>query len=236
MMIYKSLRSLEYKAMAGKSYAQFCGLARALDVVGDRWSLLIVRELLIGPARFGQLRAGLNTIATNLLADRLKDLETHGVIERRLAGDVNAIVYALTPWGQELQEAVDALIRWSAPVMSVGRNDEFFDPRWLVPALHALLANRRAETPARVLLIVENTLIEVTIDANGPNVSVVDTAAGGDEAVLRASPEAVLAMAAGAFSPDEVISSKAGRTNDPAAIHAVFAMPNSAQPAQTQPG
>lgn len=235
MMIYKSLCSLEYKAMAGKSYAQFCGLARALDVVGDRWSLLIVRELLIGPARFGQLRAGLNTIATNLLADRLKDLETDGVIERRLAGDVNAIVYALTPWGQELQEAVDALIRWSAPVMSVGRNDEFFDPRWLVPALHALLANRRAETPARVLLIVENTLIEVTIDANGPHVSVVDDAAGGDEAVLRASPEAVLAMAAGAFSPDEVISSKAGHTNDPATIHAVFAMPNSAQLAQTQP-
>jgi DNA-binding HxlR family transcriptional regulator len=212
--------------MAGKSYGQFCGLARALDVVGDRWSLLIVRELLIGPARFGQLRAGLATIATNLLADRLKDLETHGVIERRLAGDVNAIVYALTPWGEELQGAVDALIRWSAPVMSVGRNDDFFDPRWLVPALHALLANRRAEPSITVLLVVEDTPIHVTIDANGPHVSVAEEAAGGDGAVLWATPEGVLAMAAGAFSPDEVIRSKAGHTNDPATINAVFAMPN----------
>jgi DNA-binding HxlR family transcriptional regulator len=221
--------------MVGKSYGQFCGLARALDVVGDRWSLLIVRELLIGPARFGQLRAGLTTIATNLLADRLKELETHGVIERRLASDANAIVYALTPWGQQLQEPVDALILWSAPVMIVGRNDDSFDPRWLVPALHALLANRRAETPASVLLLVENTPIQVIIDADGPHVNVVDETAGGDEAVLRAIPEVVLGMAAGVLSPDQVITSKAGHTNDPATIHAVFAMPTSARPAQTQP-
>jgi DNA-binding HxlR family transcriptional regulator len=221
--------------MAGKSYGQFCGLARALDVVGDRWSLLIVRELLIGPARFGQLRAGLTTIATNLLADRLKDLETHGVIERRLASDVNAIVYALTPWGRQLQEPVDALIRWSAPVMSVGRNDDSFDPRWLVPALHALLANRRSETSTTVLLLVEATSIEVTVDANGPHVSVVDKAGGGDEAVLRATPEVVLAMAAGVITPDEVITSNAAHTNDPATIHAVFAVPTSALPAQRRP-
>jgi DNA-binding HxlR family transcriptional regulator len=216
--------------MAGKSYGQFCGLARALDVVGDRWSLLIVRELLIGPARFGQLRAGLTTIATNLLADRLKDLETHGVIERRLASDVNAIVYALTPWGQELREPVEALIRWSGPLMSVGRNDDLFDPRWLVPALQALFANRRAETSVAVLVFVENTSIEITVDADGPHVCVVDRAAGRGEAVLRATPEAVLAMAAGVISPDEVLASKAGHTNDPATIHAVFAIPTSAHP------
>jgi hypothetical protein len=106
--------------------------------------------------------------------------------------------------------------------MRVGRNDDSFDPRWLAPALHALLANRRAETPATVLLLVENTPIEVTIDANGPHVSVVDTADGGDEAVLRATPEVVLGMAAGATSPDQVLTSKAGHTNDPATIHAVF--------------
>jgi DNA-binding HxlR family transcriptional regulator len=221
--------------VAGKSYGQFCGLARALDVVGDRWSLLIVRELLIAPARFGQLRAGLGAIATNLLADRLKDLETHGVIERRLANDANAIVYALTPWGRQLQESVEALIRWSGPLMRVGRNDESFDPRWLVPALHALLADRRAEPSATVLVVVENTSIEVTIDADGPRVSVVDKSAGGDAAVLWATPEAVLAMAAGAIGPDEVIASKAGHTNDAATIHAAFAIPTPVHPAQTRP-
>jgi DNA-binding HxlR family transcriptional regulator len=228
MLIYKGIHSLEYKVMTGKSYGQFCGLARALDVVGDRWSLLIVRELLVGPARFGQLRAGLGSIATNLLTDRLKELETRGVIERRLAPDVNAIVYALTPWGLQLKEPVDALIRWSAPVMCVGRNDDAFDPRWLVPALHALLANRRAEASTTVLLVVEDTPIEVTVDADGPHVRVMVTASGGDGAVLRATPEVVLGMAAGMLSPDDVIASDAAHTNDPETVHAVFALPVSA--------
>jgi DNA-binding HxlR family transcriptional regulator len=214
--------------MTGKSYGQFCGLARALDVVGDRWSLLIVRELLIGPARFGQLRAGLGSIATNLLADRLKDLERRGVIERCLAGDVNAIEYALTPWGQQLKEPVDALIRWSGPLMITGRNDDVFDPRWLVPALHALLANRRAETPTTVLVVVEDTSIEVTVDADGPHVRVVDRAAGGDEAVLRVGADVVLGMAAGALSLDQAITSHGAQTDDPATVHAVFALPVSA--------
>jgi DNA-binding HxlR family transcriptional regulator len=218
----------------GKSYRQFCGLARALDVVGDRWSMLIVRELLIGPARFGQLHAGLTTVATNLLADRLKDLEAHGVIERRLASDGNAIVYALTSWGLQLQEAVDALIRWSEPLMRVGRNDDSFDPRWLVVALQALLANRRADTSATVVVLVENTPIEVTIDANGPRVTVVDEAAAGDDAVLRATPEAVLGLAAGALTLDEVITSQAGHTNDPATVNAVFA--SSASPPAARSG
>jgi hypothetical protein len=111
----------------------------------------------------------------------------------------------------------------------MGRNDDSFDPRWLVPALQALLANRRAETSATVRVLVENTSLEVTIDANGPHVSVVDKAAGPDEAVLRTTPEAVLALASGAIGPDEVISSEAGHTNDPATIHAVFAIPTSAQ-------
>lgn len=217
--------------MGGKSYGQFCGLARALDVVGDRWSLLIVRELLIGPARFGQLRAGLGSIATNLLADRLKDLEAGGVIERRLAGDVNAIVYALTPWGQQLKEPVDGLIRWSGPLMITGRKGDSFEPRWLVPALHALLANRRAEPSRTVLVVVEETPIEVTVDADGPHVSVVDRGATRGEAVLRVSPEVVLGMAAGALDPEQVIASELAQTNDPATVRAVFAVPPPAQSA-----
>ncbi len=74
-----------------RDYGQYCGLARALDVVGDRWNLLIVRELLIGPARFGELREGLAGVATNLLTGRLRDLEANGVIERRLSDDSSSI-------------------------------------------------------------------------------------------------------------------------------------------------
>lgn len=206
--------------MGGKSYGQFCGLARALDVVGDRWNLLIVRELLIGPARFGRLRAGLPTIATNLLADRLKDLEGQGVIERRLADDSNAIAYALTPWGQQLQESIDALIRWSTPVMRVGRRRQSFDPRWLVPALHALLADRRAQTPATLVILVDGVNIQVTVGGDGPHVQVFDGSPGG-AAVLRATPETVLALAAGAITPERAADA-GDYTANRATIHTVF--------------
>lgn len=188
--------------MAGKSYGQFCGLARALDVVGDRWNLLIVRELLIGPARFGQLRVGLPTIATNLLADRLKDLEGHGVVERRLAEDGNAVAYALTPWGQQLQEPIDALIRWSTPVMRFGQGGDCFDPRWLVPALRALLADRRMPEPVTLVVLVDGIHIQVTVDGDGPHVHVLDEPPDG-AAVLRTTPETALALAAGAITLEQ---------------------------------
>src|SRR5215218_994013 len=105
--------------MASRSYAQYCGLARSLDTIGDRWSLLIVRELLLGPLRYSQLKATLGGIATNLLADRLRSLETSGVIERQL-GDPGGVVYVLTPWGAQLREPVESLIRWSTPLMISG--------------------------------------------------------------------------------------------------------------------
>mgnify|MGYP006780777351 CR=1 FL=1 len=73
------------KRMPNRSYGQFCGLARALDTVGDRWNLLIVRELLPGPQRYNELKASLSGIATNLLAARLRDLEANRIVERRLA-------------------------------------------------------------------------------------------------------------------------------------------------------
>src|ERR671932_558804 len=95
-----------------RRYGQYCGLARALDVLGDRWSLLIVRQLLIAPARYGELLSGLPGVATNLLAERLRQLEAAGVLERRLASEGNSVVYALTPWAPQLREPIEGLIRW----------------------------------------------------------------------------------------------------------------------------
>src|SRR5919198_3861323 len=120
--------------MSARSYGQYCGLARVLDAVGDRWSLLIVRELLPGPMRYSELVASLGGIATNLLADRLRSLESSGVIERRL-GQTSGVIYALTPWGSELREAIGALVRWSSPLMVSGRGGDAFQPRWLAVAL-----------------------------------------------------------------------------------------------------
>src|SRR5258708_23849870 len=134
-----------------RRYGQYCGLARALDVIGDRWNLLIVRELLVGPARYGQLLDGLPGVATNLLADRLRDLETAGVIKRQLADQGNAIVYSLTPWGAELREPIEGLIRWSTPLMVRGRDCHVFRAQWHMVAPRAPLPRStipRSATPS----------------------------------------------------------------------------------------
>lgn len=112
--------------MPKRSYGQYCGLARSLDVIGGRWSLLIVRELLVGPARYSELLAGLPGIATNLLIDRLRELEEAGVIQRTLDTDNNSVAYMLTPWGSELRPAVAALVNWSTPLMISGPQGDSF--------------------------------------------------------------------------------------------------------------
>ncbi|WP_067563402.1 winged helix-turn-helix transcriptional regulator [Nocardia acidivorans] len=93
-----------------RSYRDQCGIARALDVVGERWALLVVRELLFTPRRFSELRHALPHASSNLLADRLRELEQHGVIRR--AKVANAQVYELTEWGRKLEPIVVALGDW----------------------------------------------------------------------------------------------------------------------------
>jgi DNA-binding HxlR family transcriptional regulator len=98
-----------------RTYADRCGIARALDVVGERWALLVVRELLLGPKRFSDLKAGLPGIGPDVLSQRLRDLEAHGVLERRtLAPPASVKVYALTPRGAALEPVVLALGRWGS--------------------------------------------------------------------------------------------------------------------------
>src|SRR6188508_1089348 len=94
-------------------YGQRCGVARALDIVGERWTLLLVRELMIGPRRFKDILGGLPGIGTNLLTDRLKDLEQAGVVARRvLPPPAGSTVYELTELGRGLEPVVFALGWW----------------------------------------------------------------------------------------------------------------------------
>ena len=130
-----------------RSYRQYCGLARALDVVGERWSLLVVRELLDGPRRYNELLAGLPGIATNLLVERLRSLEDHGVLRRLDDGR-----YALTDWGQDLHEAVYALGRWAGPLMAQPRGEGSFRPNWL---RHMVIARFEGVDPERRDLTVQ---------------------------------------------------------------------------------
>jgi DNA-binding HxlR family transcriptional regulator len=98
-----------------RSYGDRCGIARALDLVGERWALLVVRELLLGPKRFTDLRTGLPNIGPDVLAQRLRDLEDAGVVRRRtLPPPAASRVYELTERGQDLEPVVLALGRWGS--------------------------------------------------------------------------------------------------------------------------
>jgi DNA-binding HxlR family transcriptional regulator len=106
--------------MSERSYQQFCGIAHALDLVGERWALLVVRELLVGPRRFTDLLDGLPGVGTNVLTARLKELERAGVVQRRtLPPPAASKVYELTDYGSQLEAPLLALGRWGA--MTLGR-------------------------------------------------------------------------------------------------------------------
>ena len=101
--------------MGKRSYGEACGIPRALDRVGERWALMVVRELLLGPKRFTDLREGLPHMSADVLAQRLRELEENGIVERRtLPPPAASKVYELTAWGRELESVLIALGRWGA--------------------------------------------------------------------------------------------------------------------------
>jgi DNA-binding HxlR family transcriptional regulator len=127
-----------------RDYGQYCGLAAALDILGERWTLLIVRELLTGPCRYNELLANLPGIGTNLLADRLKFLSEVGVIRQRSQEGAKAKTYELTEQGEGLRGAVLALARWGLGTLGAPEAESFVRPRWGVLAVEAMIDPRLA--------------------------------------------------------------------------------------------
>lgn len=153
-----------------RSYGQYCAAARALDVIGDRWSLLLVRELLLRDCRFSDLRAGLPGIATNLLTERLRALEAAGVLERHAAPPpVASTLYRLTPRGRRLDAVVAELALWGVPDMVRGPEGDAVCGHWV--ALAAPVMFRGARTgdlaPFTVALDAEGTAITLEVTADG---------------------------------------------------------------------
>jgi len=133
--------------MSGTRYAQFCALARAAEIIGERWTLLIIRELLLGPVRFGDLEARLNDVSPALLTGRLNALIENGVVRRAtLPAPFSAQVYELTEIGRAIQPAIRELIRWGGRFLLPMRPDDVFEPDWVMLALDAIA--ERAATPA----------------------------------------------------------------------------------------
>jgi DNA-binding HxlR family transcriptional regulator len=119
-----------------KRYGQFCSAARALDVLGDRWAMLVVRELLLGPKRYTDLLDGLPGVGTNVLAVRLRELEEAGIIAReKLPPPAASTVYVLTDDGAALRPVVDELARWGVRLMARPAHGEALRSSWLVYSL-----------------------------------------------------------------------------------------------------
>lgn len=174
--------------MAG-TYQQFCAVAAALDVVGDRWTLLVVRELLIGPRRYGELLAGLPGVATNLLADRLRKLEAAGLVTQEPDG--RSRVYRLTERGAELDGVVGALARFGIGLLPAEADGLAFRPAWLATALRYLL---RPGVPADDLVVrFEVDSSDAVVLRLGPTGVVVDADAVPD-VVLTGDPAALVAL------------------------------------------
>jgi DNA-binding HxlR family transcriptional regulator len=132
-----------------RSYDEYCAIAKSLDVVGDRWTLLIVRELALrGPSRYTDLRDGLPGIATNLLAERLRDLERAGVIRREEAPPpVATALFHLTARGEQLRPVLDGLTHWGVPLMFEQQPGDAVRGHWLAPALELMLTDRDPDAP-----------------------------------------------------------------------------------------
>lgn len=180
-----------------RRYDDACGAAHALDLVGERWALLVIRELMLGPKRFGDIRGGLPGISANVLTQRLEGLEAAGVLVRkRLPPPASAQVYELTPWGYEAEPIFQALGRWAARSPS-------HDPSLPLSAVSLLLSFRTMFDPERargldarigLRLGEESFLVRI---ADGRIRAVRGSAAGTDLVMAGAAPAIAAAVYGG---------------------------------------
>jgi DNA-binding HxlR family transcriptional regulator len=177
-----------------RSYQQYCGLARALDIVGDRWTLLVVRELLIrGSARYSELQEGLPGIATNLLADRMRQLERARLVER---AELKA-VFRLTARGQALEDVVAALGRWASPLMKESVGKDIVRGHWFVLPMRLYLRDRTPDAkPATIQVELPDRAIVLRTASDGSVTSNLGRAAAPD-ATVTGPPTGVMGLLSG---------------------------------------
>ncbi len=206
-------------ARTRRTYDQYCGLARALEVVGERWTLLIVRELLLGPKRYKDLFDGLPGIATNLLAERLRDLEQAGVLRRRtLAPPAGSTVYELTEFGRELEPAVLALGRWGVSLLGEPRPNDGFRPGWYVLSMLSTFRPESAEGLRESYEFrIGDEVFEVRVADR--RVEARQGEAHDPDFVLTASLETLLALLGRRLAPEEaLVSRRAEIEGDPSVL------------------
>jgi DNA-binding HxlR family transcriptional regulator len=190
-----------------RKFDQYCPVAHALSLVGERWSLLIVRELLHGPKRYTDLTNGLPGIGTNILAARLRELEACGIVQKRtLPPPAASTVYELTEYGAGLREALYALARWGARTIGPpGPGDELY-PEWGVNALPALFNAEAARGLTETyVLVVEGDAFTARV-VNGvlePSIGAADDA----DVMVETDMETFFGLASGELPPKKAVRS-----------------------------
>ncbi len=184
-----------------RTYGQFCGIAKALDVVGDRWTLLIVRELLArGPCRYSDLRNGLPGIATNLLASRLKELEAADIILREAAHPpVASHLFVLTERGRELEGVLRELGRWGMPMLEEPGQDDVFQAHWLALPAKAL-SDRAPDKPPAVVQLRAEGMTSLVIEMVGGTIHVQTGRVDHPSASMAGPPELLTSVLAGTIA------------------------------------
>jgi DNA-binding HxlR family transcriptional regulator len=178
-----------------KSYGQYCGLARGLDAIGERWVLLIVRELLHGPRRYSELTYGLRGIASNLLTERLRTLQANGLVTK-----TDDDRYQLTESGEGLRDVISAIGAWARPLMERMAEGDTFRSHWIAAPIAALFPG---VDPTRGELTIEVRCGEepMTIGSAEGRVSVRPGRAAAPDLVLTGPPDATIGLLAGRIKP-----------------------------------
>lgn len=175
--------------VASKSYGQHCALAKSLDLVGDRWTLLVVRELLDGPRRYVDLLNRLSPIATDMLAARLRELEQNGLVSRReLPPPAAAKVYELTEHGRALEEVVNAYARWGRRLLETRNPHDAVRPEWVARAVRAYVRSERPGVDLVLQLVTPQGATTLHIHEHG-----IDTVSTDPDITLTGSVETLVA-------------------------------------------
>jgi DNA-binding HxlR family transcriptional regulator len=191
--------------MPRRAYGQFCGLVRALELVGERWALIIIRDLLVGPRRFSDLRRGLPRIPTNVLSQRLKELEAAGVVRRRILPRPGmGVVYELTDYGNDLEDVVLRLGVWGARSMTMPRPNDVVTPDSLVIAMRACFQPEVARGQSvHYALCVGPIALSVHV-ADG-RLAVAQGMPKDADAIIETGP-AIRALMAGELAPEQALA------------------------------
>jgi len=215
-----------------RSYDEYCAIAKSLDVVGDRWTLLIVRELALrGACRYTDLRNGLPGIASNLLADRLRELEQAGVLEREEAPPpIATTLFRLTPRGEQLRPVLEDLTRWGLPLMTEQKPGDAVRSHWLASALELMLSDRQPDaSPVTVELRTGDQPIVIETRDGGIHTRL--GPADGADATLTGPPKPIMGLMLGLLQAGEAKANGIDYQGDPSILDRIGAQTTATAPA-----